>query len=196
MECAACCVWKCRLWLHLLFLPLPFRQKQSVQPIVCILPNNRKPISANIFPSPNATAGFGCFKRQRKREREKESKKTWSTMAWAQHCSPRAQPASVARMYFPHWDYCECAAMQCASEWASGSTAHVVTRLKWGVFQENCFLEVVPIITNMSLLEDQIDANIRLECIRDCLSEVSHLMKQKGADSKWHHQIHQFSTII
>lgn len=74
MECAACCVWKCRLWLHLLFLPLPFRQKQSVQPIVCILPNNRKPISANIFPSPNATAGFGCFKRQRKRERKRVKK--------------------------------------------------------------------------------------------------------------------------
>lgn len=49
MQCV--CVWKCRLWQHLLFLPLPFRQKQSVQPIVCILPttgNQYQPIHSHL----------------------------------------------------------------------------------------------------------------------------------------------------
>lgn len=72
LEYAACCIWKCRLWLHLLSLPLPFRQKQSVQPIVCILPPTGNQYQPIYFHLPNATVGFGCFKWQRKRAREKK----------------------------------------------------------------------------------------------------------------------------
>lgn len=50
-------------------------QTETICATNCLHPsNNRKPISANIFPSPNATAGFGCFKQQRKRERERVKK--------------------------------------------------------------------------------------------------------------------------
>lgn len=51
--------------------------------------------------------------------------------------------------------------------------------LKWCVFQETIYWKLCHYYKHV-LLEEEIDANIRLKCICDCLSEVSHLMKQKG----------------
>lgn len=57
--------------------------------------------------------------------------------------------------------------------------AHVIASLKWSDFQETVFWKLHDYCKHV-LLEEEIDANIRLKFICDCLSDISHLMKQKG----------------
>lgn len=48
-------------------------QTETICATDCLHPsNNRKPISANTFPSPNVTLGFGCFKQQRKKKLDRQ----------------------------------------------------------------------------------------------------------------------------
>lgn len=64
-------------------------QTETICATNCLHPsNNRKPISANTFPSPNATVGSGCFKRQREREKKKLDRQWLELNIVLSGCSP------------------------------------------------------------------------------------------------------------
>lgn len=149
VEYAVGCIWKCRLSQHLLFFPLPFRQKQSVQPIVCILPTTGNQYQPIYFHLPMPLQALAALS---DKDRERERKKTWSTMAWAQHCSLWAQPASVVRIYFPHWDYCMCSAMHVLYD----ERLEVWPMWAWsGLTFRKLFLGSCTIIANMSYWKER-----------------------------------------
>lgn len=65
MEYAVCLCMEMQIMTAFAFPAIAF-QTETICATNCLhSSNNRKPISANTFPSPNATVGFGCFKRQR-----------------------------------------------------------------------------------------------------------------------------------
>lgn len=137
-------------------------QTETICATNCLhLSNNRKPISANIFPSPNATRGFGCFKRQRKRERKRKNlidNGLSSTLFSLGAASIRCEDIfSTLRLL-------QACCYACALEWASGSLAHVITSLKWSVFQKTVSWKLHHYCKPV-LYKGEIYANIRLKLI-------------------------------
>lgn len=139
-------------------------QTETICATNCLQPSkNRKLISANTFPSPNASVGFGCFKRQRKREREKKKNLIdnglSSTLFSLGAASFRyADIFSTLRLL-------QVCCYACALEGASGSVAHVVAGLKWSDFQETDSWKLRHYCIKHVLSEGEIDADIRLKFI-------------------------------
>lgn len=146
MEYAACCIWKCRLWPHLRFLPLPFRQKQSVQPIVCILPttgNQYQPIHFHL-PMPLWALAALSDKGKRKKKNLIDnglSSTLFSLGAASIRCEDIFFPLrlSQARYY------------GCSFERASGGLAHMIESIsiKGGLHFKQLILGRCTIIANM-----------------------------------------------
>lgn len=135
-------------------------QPETIYATNCLHPSkNRKPISSTIFPFPNATAGFGCFKRQRKRERKKKNlidNGLSSTLFSLGTASIRCEDI------FSKLRLLQVCCYACAVEWVSDSMAHVIMSLCGQSFGKR-FVGSCTIIANMSSWKER--SMIRLKFI-------------------------------
>lgn len=121
-------------------------QTETICATNCLHPsNNRKPISANTFPSPNATVGSGCFKRQR--EKKKKLDRQWSELNIVlSGCSQHPLRGYIFPLRLSQACY-----YGCSFERASGGLAHMIESIyiKGGLHFKYLILGRCTIIANM-----------------------------------------------
>lgn len=121
-------------------------QTETICATNCLHPsNNRKPISANTFPSPNATVGSGCFKRQREKKKNLIDNGLSSTLFSLGAASIRCED-----IFFP-LRLSQACYYGCSFERASGGLAHMIESIyiKGGLHFKYLILGRCTIIENM-----------------------------------------------
>lgn len=140
--------------------------------------NNRKPISANTFPSPNATVGFGCFKRQREKKKNLIDNGLSSTLFSLGAASIRCEDIFSPVRLLQVRDY------GCSLEASIG---------RFGPHEREPFVVKVVRISGNCSMEDAVHIvsylkqalmliGPKFSCW--CSSEISHVMRQKKVHSR------------